>query len=75
VDGGNEEAMETSVEEKNLSLCVEEPQPGQGDGSEDCNQPLVIEPQGDSTPCNDEQPPSTAEPSLEGDAPCGEDAG
>lgn len=83
-DGGNEEAVETSIEEKNLSQFAEEPRLEQGggddddydyDGGEDCNPPSVVEPQSDGTPCNDEQPPSTAEQSSESDAPGGENAG
>lgn len=79
--GGNEEAMETSIEENNSSVCAEEPQPERDDGydgggdDEDCNPPSVVEPQSDGTPCNDEQPPSTAEPSSESDAPGGNNAG
>jgi len=86
VDAGAEDALETRVEEINLSPCAEELQPEQsaqdgsvgggddGIGSEDCNPPPDMEPQSDSTPCNDELPPSTAEPCSDGDAPGGEDA-
>lgn len=85
VDAGAEEALETRVEENNLSPCAEEPHPeqsthddggdggGDGIGSEDCDPP-PDEPQSDSTPCIDEHPPSTAEQCSDGDAPDGEDA-
>jgi hypothetical protein len=86
LSGGRDEIMETSVEEKDSSLCAEGPQHEQSDGSgdgsgndsgtvsKDCGSP-VMEPQSDGTPCNDELPLSTAEPCSESDAPCGEDAG
>ncbi|XP_023709926.1 basic salivary proline-rich protein 4-like [Cryptotermes secundus] len=83
VDGGKDSSVETSVEEKNFSLCAEGPQHEQGDGSgdgsgsvtKDCDSPPVAEPQSDGTPCNDELPLSTAEPCSESDAAGGEDAG